>query len=457
MSTPRASEQPLRLVDRLGLNPWLQLFLTIISGTIVAVIAWNVIERFLNIIVLLLVSFLVAYLLGPLVDRLERGGLARPLSILLVYLVILGALTVGAVLLLGPLTAQLQSLTTTLPALIDSKAGAPAGLTTFFQQHGIPIDVTSLRNRLLDSLSNAGSTLLGGTLAVVAGLVAFVTDLFLVLAISFYLLLDGRGMHNQAVRLLPAGYRERWFFVEATLNQVLGGYVRGQFIVALTMGVAAGLGSALLGVRYPLVIGLLAFLFEFIPLVGPVLGMVVAVAISLFQPMPLVIWVLIYFIVLQQVEANVIVPRVSGHAVGLHPLAVLLALLAGVELGGLGGALLAVPIAGVLYVFVLALYTDARSQTDLLMPRPRTTAYTSLRRVLGRRGAKLVQVVPAASTVTPSAAPAEQVPNERLATIAHDQAGLIAKFEASETEQAAVEQAAVETQAPGDADTPHVA
>jgi hypothetical protein len=181
-----------------------------------------------------------------------------------------------------------------------------------------------------------------------------------------------------------------------------------------------------LGVQYPLVIGLLAFLFEFIPMVGPVLGMIPAIILALFQPLPLVVWVIIYFIVLQQIESNVIVPRVSGQAVGLHPLGVLLALLAGVELGGLGGALLAVPLAGVLYVVFLALYSDAAGQTHLLGSERRPNAYSALRQVLGpRRGPRVTE----APVSPPAAVP---VPHERLTTIANEQAALSTQFAAEE-------------------------
>lgn len=467
MSTPATPlnepvPQPAR-EGRAGLNRWLQIFLTIIAGTIVAVIAWTVIERFLHIIILLLASFLLAYLLGPLVDRLERVRLPRILATLLVYLVILGSLALGIVLLLGPLTAQLQDLTETLPTLVDTNTSTPSGIDRFFEENGIPLDVAGLRTRLLEYVSGAGTSLLGGTLSIVGGLVTFVTDIFLILAITFYLLLDGRGMHNRMLRLLPVMARERWFFVEATLNRVLGGYIRGQILVALTVGVAAGVGSAVMGVQYPLVIGLLAFLFEFIPLVGPVLGMVPAVVIAFFQSPGLALWVTVYFIVLQQVEANIIVPRVSGHAVGLHPLAVLLALLAGVELGGLGGALLAVPVAGVLYIIALALYSDATKQTELLVAKPRRTTYSSLRHVIedrrsaGRAGASARGTAPAARDVpatvavtsevgavsvvtSPELAPAASAvaveANERLVTIAQDQTELIAQFEAEQAEEA---------------------
>lgn len=456
-----APVEPTRLM-RPFLNPWLQAFLTIIAGAVVAVIAWNVIEHFLHIIILLLASFLLAYLLGPLVDRLERGGMARVLATALIYLAIIGTFSIGVALLIGPLTNQLQGLAKTIPTLVESQAGAPSGIDLFFQQQGIPLSVAELRKGLVDYVGSAGTELLGGTLAAIAGLVALVTDIFLVLAITFYLLLDGRSMHNWALRFLPAASRERWFFIEATLNRVLGGYIRGQLIVALTVGIAAGAGSFVIGVQYPLVIGLLAFLFEFIPLVGPVLGMIPAVIIALFQSPTLALWVVIYFIVLQQVESNLIVPRVSGHAVGLHPLAALLALLAGVELGGLGGALLAVPIAGVLYVVALAIYTDKTTQSELLVTRRRPTAYRSLRNVIaGQRGPrKSPDMVVASATVgagasgtmavtannasdtlaitveSPEASSLTvEVPqHERLATIAQDQADLIARFEVDEVE-----------------------
>jgi predicted PurR-regulated permease PerM len=418
----------------LELNPWLQRFLTIIAGTVVAVIAWTVLERFLHILVLLIASCLVAYLLGPLVDRLEGRGLPRLLAILLLYLVLFGALAVGAVLLVGPLTAQVQGLVTTLPTLLSQESDAQTQIDRFFQQQGLPLSVATLRDQLAGNLTSAGSSLLDGTLAALTGLVTLVTDLFLVLAINFYILLDGRGMHTWALRLLPETMRERWFFIEATLNRVLGGYIRGQIIVALTVGIAAGLGSALLGVQYPLVIGLLAFLFEFIPLVGPVLGMIPAVILALFQPLPLVVWVIIFFIVLQQIESNIIVPRVSGHAVGLHPLGVLVALLAGVELGGLGGALLAVPLAGVLYVVFLALYRDATGQPLLRGAGPPPRAFNTLRQVIGpRRGA------PPPPPVSPAVNP---VPQERLTTLANEQAALSTQFAEQEAAQVAAAPAA---------------
>jgi len=448
-------------MDRLGLNRWLQLFLTIIAGAVVAVIAWTIIVRFSHIIILLVASFILAYLIAPLVNRMEKLHVPRLLSALLVYLVIFGVIGFGAALLAGPLVTQIHQVITSLPTYFNPN-GKPSGIERFLSQHGV--NTRGLRQSVIQAARGASGVLLsnlGNTFGIVAGTIAFITDVLLILVITFYFVLDGHAMRNRAVRLLPESYRGRWFFVEAALNTVLGGYIRGQVVVAATVGAAAGIGCFFIGVQFPIVIGLLAFLFEFIPMLGPVLGMIPAVIISLFQsPTPVVV-VIIYFIVLQQVESNLIVPRISGHAVGLHPLAALLALIAGLDLAGIGGALLAVPAVGVLYVLVSALYSDARGQSGMLVNQQRRRPYNFLaRQITQRRGGGQVppQVVAATQAQESEQAP---VANERLASIQHESEHLQEQFDADQAEQDAAEVAVPdvpphERQAPNDAKTPPV-
>lgn len=418
-------------LDRLNMGRLLQTFLTIIAGAIVAVIAWTVVERFLHIIVLLIISLVLAYLITPLVDRLQQSHIPRALVIAAIYLAVFGVVALIFVLFVPSLTTQLQGLSKSLPSLLNSKTGLQARLDEILKRVHISMSTKDLSNRLSSAVSAAGSTLLGSTLTIVTGVVQTATDILLTLAITFYFLLDGHAMHNRATRLLPSAMRERWFFIQATLDKVLGGYVRGQLLVALTVGLAAGLGCALLGVNYPLVIGLLAFLFELIPMIGPILGMIPAVLISLFQSPTPVVWVFVFFVVLQQIESNVIVPRVSGHAVGLHPLAALLALLVGVELGGIGAAFLAVPLAGVIWVLAVALYADATGQTELLVRRARRSSSG-----VGRRSARTAPAQPGA---LPADAPVA-VKSEQLETISREQQHLIERFARDEAEQDVVEE-----------------
>jgi len=464
MNAPQTQPPPrANAMDRLGLNRLLQVFLTIIAGAVVAVIAWTIIVRFSHIIILLIASFILAYLIAPLVNHLEKLRVPRLLSAILVYLVIFGVIGFGAALLAGPLVTQIHQAITSLPTYFNPN-GKPSGIERYLAQHGV--DTKGLRQQAIQAARGASGAILsnlGNTFGIVAGTIAFITDVLLILVITFYFVLDGHAMRNRAVRLLPESYRGRWFFVEAALNTVLGGYLRGQVIVAATVGAAAGVGCFFIGVQFPIVIGLLAFLFEFIPMLGPVLGMIPAVIISLFQaPTPVVV-VIIYFIVLQQVESNLIVPRISGHAVGLHPLAALLALIAGLDLGGIGGALLAVPAVGVLYVLVSALYSDARGQSRMLVNQqpPRRRPYTFLaRQITQRRGRGPVppQVVAAAQAQESEQAP---VANERLASIQQESEHLQEQFEADQVEQDVAE--AVEPdvppydrQAPNDAKEPPV-
>jgi predicted PurR-regulated permease PerM len=126
------------------------------------------------------------------------------------------------------------------------------------------------------------------------------------------------------------------------------------------IGLMGAVGAMIFGLPYPLIIGVVAGVTELIPMVGPVLGAVLPVMLALLQPFPTVLWVVLYVVMVQQLENNLLVPRVSGEAVGLHPLAAMLALMAGLELAGLLGGLFAVPVAGVLNVLLAAFYRQVR-------------------------------------------------------------------------------------------------
>jgi predicted PurR-regulated permease PerM len=150
--------------------------------------------------------------------------------------------------------------------------------------------------------------------------------------------------------------------------------------MALIIGVSAGLGCFLLGVPYPAVIGLFAFFFELIPMVGPVLGSLPAILIAAFQPFPLVLWVALFFAVMQLAENNLLAPRISGHAVGLHPAVAVIALLVGAEIAGIWGALFAVPMVAVASVLLSAIWKSAHGQPVVVKRGTMTFKLPRLRR-----------------------------------------------------------------------------
>jgi predicted PurR-regulated permease PerM len=228
---------------------------------------------------------------------------------------------------------------------------------TWLDDHHIRVDLSSKFGEVAHQISNQGTSLLNNAITIVSETATILLDTILVLIISIYLLSDGARMIRGGVNLIPQHLREQaWFFV-GSLDSVLGGYIRGQLFLCALAGILGGGGAAILGVPYPLLIGLTTFILEAIPVIGPMVTAIPAVAISLiFAPPLTTVALLVWFVVYQQVVTNILGPRIFGIAVGIHPLEALAAVLIGYPLGGLLGAFLAVPIAGVLHILIREAY-----------------------------------------------------------------------------------------------------
>jgi len=186
----------------------------------------------------------------------------------------------------------------------------------------------------------------------------------------------------------------------------------------------AGAGSFALGVQYPLVIGLLAGIFELVPMLGPILGAVPAIGIAAFQSWQLAVAVVVLFIVIQQIESQLIAPRIMGHAVGVHPVVAILAVLMGAELDGIFGALVAVPISGLVYVAVQAVYSQLAGEPQLVtVVRKRPFYVRVFRRV--RRSTVQTEVKQEGENVEVTV----EAPSDQLAEIAHSRDVLAEQFE----------------------------
>jgi predicted PurR-regulated permease PerM len=194
---------------------------------------------------------------------------------------------------------------------------------------------------------------------VFSGAVSAAIDVLLVIVISIYLLVQGRELVAAARRLFPD--REEFFdFTVLAIGSTTAAYVRGQFAISLLLGLYTGVVMSLIGVHYAVVLGVLAFFLEFLPLIGAPVAMGLSVLVALFQgPVPAIL-AAVAGLGGHSIEAYVVGPRVRGAATRLHPLAAMAALLVGAQLGGVLGALFAVPLAGVVNVFLGALYRSRR-------------------------------------------------------------------------------------------------
>jgi predicted PurR-regulated permease PerM len=336
-----------RLVTPLALLAW---------AAVVILVLWLA-GHISRTLILFVIAALLAYALAPLVKFLERA-MPRFLAILIVYLIVLGAVVGLLYLVVRTAVDQFASLSTNVQTLLSPASG---GHVSPLEQTLATFGIT--QSQILaarDQLVSQSERLAGNVLPLLSGVFNSVLDVVVVAVLSIYLLIDGSRLVGWLRGNMPLRQRGRTRFLLETLQRIVGGYIRGQLLLCALVGVAVGAGMAILHVPYALLLGVLAFILEFIPVLGVLVSGAVCVLLALTQGWFWAVIVLAYFVVVHVLEGDVLGPRVVGKAVGLHPIVSLLAVIAGSELFGITGALLASPVAGVLQAFVITLWAEWR-------------------------------------------------------------------------------------------------
>jgi predicted PurR-regulated permease PerM len=252
---------------------------------------------------------------------------------------------------------QAVSLSTQLDTQVSSSPILLLRSQLWLDQHGIAVNLHDKFGDAARQLSSQGALLLNNAVAILSKAATVLLNTILILIVSFYLLLDGRRIIHAGVGLVPAQQQEQVWFFMVQLDKVLGGYIRGQLFLSGLAGLLGGAGAAALGVPYPLLIGIVVFILETIPVVGPLVAFVPPVLIALFFTSVLSTIILFaWFTVFQQIVTNFLGPKIMGTAVGIHPLEAIAAVLVGYPLGGFLGAFLAVPVAGIVHILLREFY-----------------------------------------------------------------------------------------------------
>lgn len=340
LAKPWARAGRLAATNGKPLLTWLYALLVTLAAAAVLWLLWLILQALAPVVLVTVVGALLAVILGPLADRLQRTIRSRPVSALAVILLLIAPFVALATWLVTTVQREAQGLLDRLPQQLQT-------VNTLLGQWQAKLTATGIHVDLVDQANKIGSGVLQHSITVLATVATVTTDTVLVLMVAFFLIWDGRAMARSAFKLLPSTWQPTARDAARILTTVVADYVRGQFLVGAVFGLIVGASMALLGLPYAALLGFLAGLFELLPTVGPLLGAVGPVALGLAQPFPHVIWVILVLVGAQQLESNVLVPRISGGAVGLHPLTVILAVFAAWHLWGVGGALLAVPLVGV--------------------------------------------------------------------------------------------------------------
>ena len=331
-----------------------------------AILAWTgvvllllwLVGHVIQTLLLLTLATLLAYALAPAVAFLAQV-MPRFLAILIVYLIVLGALSAVLYLIVRTAIVQFVSLGDYVRLLLTPRTtGQLTPLEQAAQSFGIsPSQIATARDQVVASIQGFA----GSVVPLLTGLVGAVLDVVLVAVLSIYLLADGARVFNWLRRNMPQQQQGRMRFLLDTLQRVVGGYLRGQILLCGLLGLLVGIGMQLIGVPYALLLGVLAFIFGFIPVLGTLASGAICVLLALPLGWVRAVIVLVYFVIVHIIEGDVVGPRIVGKSIGLHPVVSLAALLAGAELFGIAGALFASPVAGVLQAFLVAIWLEWRA------------------------------------------------------------------------------------------------
>ena len=300
-----------------------------------------------DIAIIFIVALLLSTLINPVADWFARHRIPRALAVLLIYIVLIGILALIVTILIPPLVQQAEQLVDNLSANwsnLSSRVTALRGLAVSKGLLGEVGDTSAWQNSLPKALSGVFSTIS----EVVGGLVTFI----LILVLTFYMVVENDALKKFFKNIAPDKYQPHLIGLFTRAQNKIGLWLRGALVLGLIVGIFVYIGLSIMGVKYALVLALLAGIFELIPYFGPPISAIPAVFIAFSQEPVKGLLVIILFVIVQQAENHILVPKVMQKAAGLNPVVSILSLGIGFKIAGFFGALLAIPMATAISVFV---------------------------------------------------------------------------------------------------------
>lgn len=298
-----------------------------------------------DIIFILLFAVIIASGISPFASWLDEKKFPRILGVLMLYLAIFVLALFLLSLVVPFVTGEINQLIKDLPRFINQVS---VSLEKAQETSGRYVDLFSEIQNLLDSfagyLQASSQSAFNFVVSIFGGLFSFVA----VVVLSFYLSVMRGGIENFIKAIVPKEYEQEVLNVWRKSEKKVGRWLQGQLLLALIVGLTVYITLSLMGVKFALLLGMVAMVLELVPNVGPVLAAVPAAILAFTQSTGLGLWVILAYIIIQQIENHVLVPIVMGRTVGLNPVVVILALLIGFKLAGIVGMILSVPVAAII-------------------------------------------------------------------------------------------------------------
>ena len=299
----------------------------------------------------LIISGFLYYILNPVVGALQKVPLgktrhvSRGWAITIVMLLLLSILVALLLTLLPALVDQIASLVKNIPVLVDTIQHWANQISqiNFSKEYGIDFNL----DKLQQEVQNIGKTVVSGMAtslsAVIAKLTSFTVTAITVPVMTIYMLYDGNKLAPFIQKVFPSKQQARISDILGRLNQTLAQYISGQVLEMIFVGVFTAVGYFMIGQKYALLLGVFAGITNMIPYVGPYIGLVPALFVGLTDSFWQAFWVIVVVLIVQQVDSNLIYPRVMGASLHVHPLTIIVLLLAAGNIAGIAGMILAVP------------------------------------------------------------------------------------------------------------------
>ncbi|WP_458412402.1 AI-2E family transporter [Schinkia sp. CFF1] len=325
---------------------------------------WKPVFHIIFIVLLpLVIAGFITYLLLPIIEGLHHRGIPRTVSILSIYILFFGGIGFGLYKLFPQIIKQLKDLSENLPYLINTYRGWIEEID--FRTKHFPNEIHTRIEQGLSGIENAVNQLISSFLEFLKGLVNFLVFFALVPFIVFYMLKDIGSFKKAVWYITPRKWRRPGIELLKDIDESLGNYLRGQLFVCIIIAVVASAAFWMTGMSYPLLLGSIIGVTNFIPYFGPIIGAIPTVIVASTISMKMVIIVAIIIFCLQFIEGNILSPFIVGKSLHMHPVVIILALLVGEEIAGILGLILAVPILAILRVVVTHLKLNLEKQPHI--------------------------------------------------------------------------------------------
>ncbi len=323
--------------------------ISISTGTIIKIILILIALGFVwlvrDVIAIIFVALLLAALIDPFADWFQKHHIPRGVAVLIIYLFLIILLGLVLMLLVPPLIEQLSALLINFGYYDQVSSYLDSFATLNWKE-----EIAGNLAHIIDSIRQVFDT--------VSGFVGAIAALVIVLVLAFYMVVEEEAARNFFKNVAPAKYQPHLAKLVVKMQKKIGAWLRGQIILGFVVGLAVYIGLSILGVQYALVLAIVAALFEIVPYIGPVAAAIPAIILAFLQNPIKGILVIFLYVVIQWLENNILVPKIMQKVTGLNPIVSIVALLVGWKIFGIAGAILAVPVATMVAVFIEDLFSD---------------------------------------------------------------------------------------------------